>query len=245
MRRSQVSCILFISDLHLAPERPRIVEAFIRFLETACRSAESLYILGDLFDYWAGDDESEAPFNRSIADALALLARTGVRVHLMHGNRDLLIGTEFAQRCAAELVADPTRLDLYGVNTLLMHGDTLCTDDVDYQAFRRFAHDPRHQRDFLAQPLAARRRQLVEWRSRSEVSKTQKSAEIMDVTVAAVEEVLRRNDYPRLIHGHTHRPARHLHTVDQRVCERWVLPDWYERGGYLRCDREGCTALGL
>src|SRR5262249_9528340 len=151
------------------------------------------------------------------------------------------MGREFARSCGAELFADPTRLDLYGSSTLLMHGDTLCTDDVEYQKFRAYARDPAAQRRFLAQPLAERRNQVLDYRAQSEAAKKLKSAEIMDVAPAAVEDALRSHGYPRLIHGHTHRPARHLHMVDGRECERWVLPDWYERGGYLRCDAGGCT----
>jgi UDP-2,3-diacylglucosamine hydrolase len=126
-----------------------------------------------------------------------------------------------------------------------MHGDTLCTDDVEYQKFRSFARDPVNQRRFLSQPLAARRAQMVGMRAESERHKQGTSAEIMDVAQAAVEQVLREHGYPRLIHGHTHRPARHLHTVDGHSCERWVLNDWYERGGYLYCDSSGCRAERL
>ena len=141
----------------------------------------------------------------------------------MQGNRDVLLGEEFARRCGAELIADPTLLDLYGTRTLLMHGDTLCTDDVDYQKFRAYAHDPGEQRRFLAQPLPERRQQILGLRAQSEQAKGLKTAEIMDVAPAAVEDALRAHGYPRLIHGHTHRPARHVHVVDGHECERWVL----------------------
>jgi UDP-2,3-diacylglucosamine hydrolase len=166
-------------------------------------------------------------------------------VLFMHGNRDFLVGRAFAQRCGADLVRDPTLIDLYGTRTLLLHGDTLCTDDIDYQEFRARARDPAYQASFLEQPLAARRARAREMRKQSEASKRAKAAEIMDVSTAAVEQALREHGYPRLIHGHTHRPARHVHLVDGRACERWVLNDWYERGGYLRCDASGCTALAL
>ncbi len=136
-------------------------------------------------------------------------------------------------------------IDLYGTPTLLTHGDALCTDDTDYQKFRAYARDPGNQARFLSQPLAARHEQMRGMRAQSVASKEQKSEAIMDVAHAAVEELLRRHDYPRLIHGHTHRPARHTHVVDGHSCERWVLNDWYERGGYLRCDAGGCTAVLL
>ena len=140
-----------------------------------------------------------------------------------------------------QLIPDPTVIDLYATRTLLMHGDTLCTDDIDYQKFRTYARNPATQRQFLLQPLAARHQQLRGMRAQSEASKSIKAADIMDVSPAAVEKVLREHDYPRLIHGHTHRPAQHIHTVDGRACERWVLSDWYERGRYLRCDVRGCA----
>lgn len=236
---------IFVSDLHLAPERPRIVDAFFSFVGNIAARAEALYILGDLFEYWVGDDDLDEAFNAAAADALGRLASGGVALYLMHGNRDMLLGQAFAMRCSAKLIADPFPVDLYGTRTLLMHGDTLCTDDVEYQKFRAYAHDPGNQRRFLAQPLPERRRQVLGMRADSEKSKQQKSAEIMDVTVATVESTLRRFGYPRLIHGHTHRPGRHVHVVDGRNCERWVLSDWYERGGYLRCDASGCTAIAL
>jgi UDP-2,3-diacylglucosamine hydrolase len=236
---------IFVSDLHLSPERPHIVDTFFAFLTKAAARAESLYILGDLFEYWVGDDDGDEPFNASISAALAAVAARGVTVRLMQGNRDVLLGAEFARRSRAELIADPTLLDLYGTRTLVMHGDTLCTDDFDYQKFRAYAHDPAQQRRFLAQPLRERRRQILGFREQSEQAKGLKSAEIMDAAPAAVEAALRAYGYPRLIHGHTHRPARHLHLVDARECERWVLADWYERGSYLRCDNAGCAAVTL
>jgi len=237
-----MSHTLFISDLHLSPERPRISEIFFGFIRDPASRADALYILGDLFEYWVGDDDLGEPFNASIADALKALSGRGVALYLMQGNRDVLMGSQFATRCGAKLAADPTLLDLYGVKTLIMHGDTLCTDDVEYQKFRAYAHDPANQRRFLSQPLAERRKQITGMRAASESSKREKPAEIMDVASAAVERALRDHGYPRLIHGHTHRSARHVHKVDGRECERWVLNDWYERGGYLRCDSRGCKA---
>jgi len=240
-----MSHALFISDLHLAPERPRASELFFQFISGAAAAAGALYILGDLFERWVGDDDLDDGFNASIAGALRALSSKGVPLYFMQGNRDVLAGRVFTAHCGASLIEDPTSIDLYGTRTLLMHGDTLCTDDVEYQKFRIHAHDPENQRKFLAQPLAERRKQMLDMRVESEMSKQTKSTSIMDVASAAVEKALREHDYPRLIHGHTHRPARHAHTVDGHQCERWVLTDWYGRAGYLRCDQEGCKAVEL
>jgi len=240
-----MSHTLFISDLHLAAERPHINQKFLDFLERTVPAARALYILGDLFEYWVGDDDTESPINADVAGALAQLTQRGVPAYLMHGNRDVLIGQTFADRCGMRLIGDPTVIDLHGTRTLLVHGDTLCTDDIEYQKFRAYAHNADNQQKFLAQSLAARREQMLGMRAQSNASKSEKSAEIMDVTPSAVVHVLRDHGYPRLIHGHTHRPARHLHTVDGRNCERWVLADWYERGSYLRCDAGGCEAIQL
>lgn len=236
---------LFVSDLHLAAERPHITEVFFAFAANIASRAEALYILGDLFEYWIGDDDLDEPLNAAVARALSELRARGVAVFFMHGNRDFLIGREFAQRAGATLVADPTPVALYGTQTLLMHGDTLCTDDVDYQKFRATARNPKFQAEFLAQPLEARRQRVGQLREINTQAKQAKSAEIMDVSVPAVEDTLRAFGYPRLIHGHTHRPGRHVHAVDGRNCERWVLNDWYERGGYLQCDADGCAAVML
>jgi UDP-2,3-diacylglucosamine hydrolase len=149
------------------------------------------------------------------------------------------------ERCGAKPIGDPTLIEIHGTRTLLMHGDTLCSDDVEYQKFRAYAHDPENQRKFLAQPLRQRRKQILGMRAESEKSKQAKTAAIMDVTPATVEKTLREHGYPRLIHGHTHHPARHAHVVDGRECERWVLTDWYGRAGYLRCDAKGCKAVTL
>jgi UDP-2,3-diacylglucosamine hydrolase len=234
---------LLISDLHLAAERPQITAQFLRFARDTAPAAEALYILGDLFEYWVGDDDLEDPLNGTVSAVLSALAAAGTRVFLMRGNRDVLLGTDFAARCGATLLDDPVLIDLHGKPTLLCHGDALCTDDIDYQRFRAYARDPANQAKFLAQPLAARREQMRGMRAQSEASKQQKTEAIMDVAPAAVEDLLRRHGYPRLIHGHTHRPARHLHAVDGHACERWVLNDWYESGGYLRCDATGCSAV--
>lgn len=235
---------LFISDLHLSPERPAITALFERFLDHAPGDAGGLYILGDLFEAWAGDDDLSEPFNARVVNALARVAAR-MPLYVMHGNRDFLLGPAFARASGARLLPDPSVISLHGTPTLLMHGDTLCTDDTDYQRFRAQVRDARWQADFLAQPLAARKAQIAALRSRSETEKAGKPAAIMDVNPRAVEAALRQHATPRLIHGHTHRPARHAHRVDGMLCERWVLPDWYEQGGYLRCDANGCTLHAL
>lgn len=217
---------------------------FLAFTTGIAPQAAALYILGDLFEYWAGDDDNDA-LGAQTAAALASLAGRGTKVFLMQGNRDVLMAGTFAARSGATLVEDPLPINLYGTPTLLTHGDALCTDDVDYQKFRAYARDAGNQARFLAQPLTVRREQMLGMRAQSEASKQQKTETIMDVAPAAVEALLRQHNYPRLIHGHTHRPARHVHQIDGHSCERWVLNDWYERGGYLRVDAAGCTAVRL
>jgi UDP-2,3-diacylglucosamine hydrolase len=224
---------LFISDLHLSEERAAANERFIGFLEERARSAGALYILGDFFEYWIGDDDLEAPFNAVVAGLLRNLARHGVTVCLMHGNRDFLLGEGFCSATGARLLPDPSVVEVEGEKTLLMHGDTLCTDDHDYQAWRRIARSERWQSEFLAKPRDERRRMILGLREKSKAVIEAKPADIMDVNDGAVAEALRRHGVRRLVHGHTHRAGRHEHTVDGRACERWVLPDWYGPGGYL------------
>jgi len=224
---------LFISDLHLTEERPAANERFIGFIEDKARTADALYILGDFFEYWIGDDDLEAPFNAVMAGLLRGLTRDGVPVYLMHGNRDFLLGERFCEATGAQLLSDPTVHDVQGVKTLLVHGDTLCTDDLDYQNWRRTARSQEWQREFLAKSRAERRSMILGLREKSKAVIQAKPAEIMDVNEGAVADALRRHGVSRLVHGHTHRPGRHELTVDARRTERWVLPDWYGRGGYL------------
>ena len=230
---------LFISDLHLAAERPDTHRQFFDFIEKTAPAAEALYVLGDLFEYWAGDDDFDDPLNAAVADALSGLASKSVRVYFMHGNRDLLLGAAYAARCSMQIIPDPTVIDLYGTRTLLMHGDTLCTGDIEYQKFRAYARNPATQKQFLAQPLAVRHQQLRGMRAQSEASKSFKSMDIMDVTPDAVEQTLREQGYARMIHGHTHRPARHEILIDGHACERWVLSDWNSEARFLHCDEIG------
>jgi UDP-2,3-diacylglucosamine hydrolase len=228
-----VASSLFVSDLHLSEERPEANERFIAFVEDTARQAAALYVLGDLFEYWIGDDDLGEPFNAVMAGFFASLVRAGVPVFLMHGNRDFLMGERFCRGTGARLLADPAVVEVGGVKTLLMHGDTLCTDDLDYQGWRRTARSPAWQEEFLSQPLEARRRAVGALREKSREVIRAKPADIMDVNDEAVRDAFRRHGVTRLIHGHTHRPGHHALQVDGRGCERWVLPDWYGRGGYL------------
>ena len=237
--------VLFISDLHLCASRPQISRIFFEFLRGPARTAESLFVLGDLFEYWIGDDDLGEPFNASVIMALAECSRAGTTVHVMHGNRDFLLNGDFASACNARLINDPHTIDLFGTRTLLMHGDTLCTDDVDYQRFRAEVRSPDWKKRMLSTSLVLRREQAEALRRTSEFEKKGKAPEIMDVNASAVEAVLREHGYPRLVHGRTHRPARHEHRVDGRTCERWVLADWYRSGSYLRCDTRGVAPVPL
>jgi UDP-2,3-diacylglucosamine hydrolase len=236
---------LFVSDLHLSPGRPDMAARFLRFLAAEARGSSALYILGDLFDHWIGDDDADEPFNRAVLDALRALAATGVEIDLQHGNRDFLMSGRAAQRGGLRLIHDPTVRELFGTRTLLMHGDTLCTDDVRYQRYRARIRRPAVVRTFLALPRGLRHAIAGGVRSLSETEKGVKPPEIMDVNAPTVEAALRAHGYPRLIHGHTHRPGHHVHTIDGQTCERWVLGDWYQRASYLRCDARGCAAVGL
>lgn len=224
---------LFISDLHLSEERPEANERFIEFLEGKAAAAEALYILGDLFEYWIGDDDLEEPFNAVMAGMLGRLATHGVALYVMHGNRDFLMGERFCAATGAQLLPDPTVHEIQGVKTLLMHGDTLCTDDLDYQNWRRTARSEAWQRDFLAKPRAERRSTILGLRERSKAVIQAKPAEIMDVNDTAVAQALQSHQVTRLVHGHTHRPGQHKVALQGRQAQRWVLPDWYGRGGYL------------
>ncbi len=237
---------LFISDLHLCQSRPEIQAQFLGFLRGLARQAQSLFILGDLFEYWAGDDDLSDPFNASIIAGLRELTDAGTALFLVRGNRDFLLLDVFIQAIGGQYLDDPSVLELHGWRVLLGHGDIWCTDDVAYQAFRQQVRNPVWQAQFLSQPLVARKAQIEALRLRSENEKSQKSMAIMDVNSHAIEDVFREYDYPQLlIHGHTHRPAQHLLSIDGHASERWVLGDWYDQGSCLRLDASGCSQVRL
>ena len=230
--------VLFISDLHLDPARPGVVDDFVGFCRTTARDAEALYILGDLFEAWIGDDDDD-PALVPIVAALAELAGTGVVCHFMHGNRDFLVAERFAQRTGCRLLPDFETVALYGEKVLLTHGDLLCTDDVRYLELRRQLRDPAWQREFLGKPLAERREIAAGLRQLSKTEMAAKAEEIMDVNEDAVRETMRRFGVLTLVHGHTHRPALHRFELDGEPARRIVLNDWYGPAGYLRWDERG------
>jgi UDP-2,3-diacylglucosamine hydrolase len=236
---------LFISDLHLCASRPGITAAFIAFLQNTASEVKALYILGDLFEYWAGDDDIDDAFHQQIISGFKKLSESGVKVFLMHGNRDFLIAEGFCQMAGITLLDDPTMIDLHGKKALLSHGDDLCVDDVAYQQFRIQVRDKKWQHEFLSQPLHIRKKQIEAIRTRSEQEKTQKSLEIMDVNAEAVNALLSKYQPDLLIHGHTHRPNQHSIDLNGKLISRWVLGDWYEQGSYLVCDKQGCKSVGL
>ncbi len=227
---------LFISDLHLAAERPRTIARFLQFLAADAPAHRELVILGDLFEFWIGDDAAASA--RPIVDALAAYSASGRRLLLMHGNRDPLLGHGFAAASGGTLLADPIVVEVAGTPTLLSHGDAWCTLDVAYQRFRATVRQPGFQRDFLSKSLDERVAFARGLRMQSDSEKSTKAADIMDVTPDAVVAALRAAGVSRIIHGHTHRPAAHVVDLGDTLAERWVLPDWdldgaEKRGGFL------------
>ena len=235
---------LFVSDLHLDDARPHIVEDFERFCADEARGADALYILGDMFEAYIGDDD-DAPLNARIASALHGVADADVPVHFIAGNRDFLLGEDYTRRCGMHLLDDGTIIDLHGTPTLILHGDVLCTDDAAYLAFRQQVRDPAWQAAFLARPLAERRAFAAQARDASRAHTSTTDMAIMDVNQHAVENALRDAGVTRMIHGHTHRPAIHDFTLDDKPAQRIVLGDWYEQGSVLRVDRNSARLAGL
>jgi UDP-2,3-diacylglucosamine hydrolase len=226
---------LFISDLHLSSERPAIGGLFLQFLNEQAPQAEALYILGDLFEAWLGDDII-APEVQAILDAMRRLSDGGTAFYVMHGNRDFLFGKRFAELSGSTLLDDPYVLNLYGTPTLLMHGDLLCTDDLAYQEMRKMLRQPEWIKTFLEKPLEERIAFAKSLRERSKQETGEKDEAIMDVNADTVQQYVERYGISRIIHGHTHRPAIHR----EENLERCVLGDWYQQGSVLRCDRSGC-----
>ena len=236
---------LFIADLHLDPSRPHITELFERYLASdEVRHADALYILGDLVEAWVGDDD-DAELPQRIATATRAVRDSGVPVYFMVGNRDFLLGQAFADRAGMTLLDDGVVHDIQGQPTLLMHGDVLCTDDVEYQAVRKQVRNPQWQAQILALPLQARRALAVQARedSRKHTGSTMES--IMDVNASAVADAMRQAGVTRLIHGHTHRPKVHTLELDGATASRIVLGDWYKHGSVLSVNADGVELRGL
>ncbi len=235
--------IYFISDLHLQNTEPKIVYAFLNFLKEYAAQAEALYILGDFFESWIGDDDNTI-LAKQIKNALQTLTKSGVLVYFMHGNRDFLIGQRFAHETGIKLLTDPTLLELYGKKILLMHGDLLCIDDIKYQQFRQQVHNPTFQKWVLCLPLWVRRT-LAAWaryKSKKHTGKT--NLMLQDVNQQEVSRVMQHHDADILIHGHTHRPAVHNITLENKNAERMVLAAWHDTGHYLCLDASGKFRTG-
>ncbi|WP_313513434.1 UDP-2,3-diacylglucosamine diphosphatase [Pseudomonas sp.] len=230
--------ILLISDLHLEEQRPDITRAFLFFLQDRAAHADALYILGDFFEAWIGDD-AMTPFQRTIAGALRQLSDGGTRVYLMHGNRDFMIGKDFCREAGCTLLADPSLVDIQGERVLLMHGDSLCTRDIAYMRLRRWLRNPLVLFVLRNLPLATRHKLGRKLRKESRMQTRQKAADIVDVTPEEVLRLMSEHGVQRLIHGHTHRPAQHSLQVDGQPAERIVLGDWDAQGWALQSDEQG------
>jgi len=228
---------IFVSDIHLCESRPSITDAFINFLNKINNQVDALYILGDLFEYWIGDDSNQ---HENVIKALKELTDRHIQVFLMHGNRDFLMGSSFEKKTGAVLLNDPTLIGIYGKKVLLGHGDILCTDDIEYQSFRHKIRSESWKNEFLKKSLSERVAIANEFRKESELNKKNKSMEIMDVNNDEVNRTLIQFNYPDFfIHGHTHRPNCHSITLDGHQMQRIVLGDWYEQGSYLIFNAHG------
>jgi UDP-2,3-diacylglucosamine hydrolase len=225
----------FISDLHLSPERPEITRALQRFLEQTASDATALYILGDFFDAWIGDDDN-SEFASEIKALLSSIADKGTSLFFIRGNRDFMIGEALANACNFTLLEDETVIELYGKRVLVMHGDTLCTADVEYQQFRKMVRNPVWQQQVLALPLTQRRAMAADLRNKSQSMNAMKAEDIMDVTEAEVVTLMDEFRVKTLIHGHTHRPNHHEFTEKGKPHSRWVLGDWHSKAFYVRAD---------
>lgn len=224
---------LFISDLHLAPERPQIIDLFSRFVDEVASKSDRLYILGDFVEYWIGDDDRAEGLEVAFS-AFERLKACETHVFMMHGNRDFLIGNKLAERCHFELIEDPFPITIQNLPALLMHGDTLCTDDVEYLQFRSMVRNKEWQDDFLSKPLEEREQIARSLREQSKLATADKAPDIMDVNQDTVIETIQHHGITTLIHGHTHRPAIHEFEVDDNPVKRIVLGDWYVTGSYLK-----------
>ncbi|MFK3660182.1 UDP-2,3-diacylglucosamine diphosphatase [Scandinavium sp. NPDC088450] len=235
---------LFIADLHLHTEEPAITAGFLRFLRGEARTADALYILGDLFEAWIGDDDPEL-LHREIAKEIKALVDSGVPCSFIHGNRDFLLGKRFARESGMTLLPEEQVLDLYGRKMLIMHGDTLCTDDTGYLAFRAKVHQPWLQALFLALPLFIRRKIAAKMRNGSKAANSHKSMTIMDVNPQAVVRMMEKHQVQWLIHGHTHRPAVHPLTANGRPAKRVVLGAWHEEGSMVKVTTDSVELIAF
>ena len=235
---------LFIADIHLGNEHPEISQRFVEFLQQQAVAAEAVYILGDLFEVWIGDDAVQAEHQAAI-NALKQLTDSGTPVYVMHGNRDFLLAQEFEIMAGCQLISDPLLIDLYGTPTLLMHGDSLCTDDIEYMQMRQQLRGPQWQQQFLGDSIEQRVQTARQYRDESRSRSKEKSEAIMDVNANAVIEIMRQHGVMQLIHGHTHRPAIHELEVDGQAAKRIVLGDWYSQNSSLHCDKDGCRLSNL
>jgi len=229
---------LFISDLHLSQERPQINQLFLTFLQQHAAKAEALYILGDLFEVWLGDDMILPDYQPAIQQIKSLVDQ-GTPVYIMYGNRDFLMRDPFEKLSGARIIHEPHIIDLYGTKTLLLHGDTLCTDDLDYQKLRAMVRNPQWQDTVLAKTPEERMALAKQFREMSKTETAQKDNDIMDVNQTAIEQTMRDNDVLNLIHGHTHRPNTHQFSLDDQSARRVVLADWFKTGSYLSVDENG------
>ena len=236
---------LFLSDLHLSPDRPAAAAAFEAFCAGPARTAAAVYVLGDLYDWWIGDDQLDDPFAARIATALRGVTDAGARLHVMQGNRDFLYGPRFERATGAALLPEQLVVDANGVPTVLLHGDELCTSDLDYQRYRARMRTPETRRRLLALPAFVRRWIARSLRRKSRDPSAQKPESILDVTEDAVVAAFRAHGVARMIHGHTHRPATHHVDVDGRHCERVVLADWHDRGHWLEAGAEGLVRCDI
>jgi UDP-2,3-diacylglucosamine hydrolase len=242
--------LLFISDLHLSPAIPNTVAGFERFIAGKAGEAGAVYILGDLFEFWIGDDMLATPFAQGVATTLRSLSERGITLYLMQGNRDFQLGRRFAEAAGGTLLPDPTVIEAFGRSIVLAHGDALCTADTGYQRFRSISHSRAGRCFFLSWPLRWRLALAERMRKKSHTTWTSERMAIADVTPEAVAALFRSSGTVTMIHGHTHLPATHRLVIDGQPAERWVIPDWdldhgKPRGGYLRLDAGGLEQLPL
>ena len=242
INKTKSAITYFIADLHLCENRPDITACFLRFLKDDAIEAEKLYILGDLFEAWGGDDD-DSPYLKTIADALTKLSQIGTKIYFIHGNRDFLLGKSYAKKAKMQLLPEIETIELYGQTVVIMHGDTLCTRDINYQVFRKKSRSWWWQTAVKSLPLFIRKKMAANYRKQSAAATAVKSQEIMDVTESEVVTCLEQYQSQLLIHGHTHRPAVHEIMANGENAQRIVLGDWYEQGAWLKVTPESIELL--